>query len=215
MLDETQLKAVCQGVAALYLGKREGNGPVSLVAEVYRQEQLTSLSSDVAARCVAFIGDENADCAPAFLERNGAALWSKLPSIKYTALIRTRPHKQNGYARKLAARRQGFGAISCSSERDELKPHPMCRSSLRLSEPFALQTDQHVLGILLVPSRGTDSAPPATVSTLGGVALSGCHSEQRPRIAGGACPRRGIHSRLRADRTQVPKAEVIRHEIVM
>ena len=81
---------------------------------------------------MAFIGDENAICAPAFLERNGAALWSKLPPIKYIALIRTCPHKQNGYARKLAACRLGFGVTSCSAERGKLKPHPMCRSGLRL-----------------------------------------------------------------------------------
>ena len=86
----------------------------------------------ITARSVAFIGDENASCAPAFLERNGAALWSKLPSIKYIALIRARPPKQNGYSRKLAAHRPGFGATSCSAERGKLKPHPMCRSGLRL-----------------------------------------------------------------------------------
>jgi hypothetical protein len=41
-------------------------------------------------------------------------LWSKLPSIKYIALITTRPHKRNGYAKKLAARRSGFGVTNCS-----------------------------------------------------------------------------------------------------
>lgn len=60
-------------------------------------------------------------------------LWSKLPSIKYIALITTRPHKRNGYARKLAARRPGFGVTNCSGERGKLKPHPMCRSGLRLA----------------------------------------------------------------------------------
>jgi hypothetical protein len=59
-------------------------------------------------------------------------LWSKFPSIKYIALITTRPHKRNGYARKLAARRLGFGVTNCFAERGKLKPHPMGRSGLRL-----------------------------------------------------------------------------------
>jgi hypothetical protein len=46
--------------------------------------------------------------------------------------IRARPHKQNGYARKLAARRLGFGVTSCSAGRGKLKSHPMCKSGLRL-----------------------------------------------------------------------------------
>jgi hypothetical protein len=83
------------------------------------------------ARSLAFIGDENATSAPAFL-RNGAAPWSKLPSIKYITLSRTRLHKRNGYARKLAARRLEFGVTNCSAERGKLKPHSMCRSGLIL-----------------------------------------------------------------------------------
>jgi len=33
-----------------------------------------------------------------------------------------------------SARRLGFGVTSCSAERGKLKPHPTCRSGLRLQD---------------------------------------------------------------------------------